>query len=609
LADNRHLDSHRMGSTFSDDERTIVDLKVGSALPSGYRLQEFVIEGVLGVGGFGIVYRARDTRLQRKVALKEYMPSTLAARGPDLAVTALSQWQRETFATGLRSFVNEAQLLASFDHPSLVKVYRFWEGNGTAYMVMPLYRGITLKKWLKDTGAPPDQEWLLALLMPLIDALEQLHNAEPCCLHRDVAPDNILLLDPSRAGAAASMAERPLLLDFGAARRVIGDMTHTLTVFLKPGYAPIEQYGDSIATKQGPWTDVYALSAVLYACITGRAPIPSVERVLSDELMPATQAGAGRYSDGFLAAIDAGLKVRPEERPASMPDFRRRFVADVHFIGTPAADSPPDAAPLPAGDAPAPPATQVLARRTGWTVAALSIAAVAGAAWWALRPGPPPPTATPSASGITAGMAQAPAVSPAARPGTAASGPVVVSAPAQPFGVLTALQDIVERADPNIRVTAGVDKTSLVIGKDSMRFRVKSGEAGYVYMFLGGTDKRHFHLLFPNRLDRLNRIESGTALVLPRKSWEITAAGPPGINHLVVLVSRHERNLSQAGLRQTEEPIPQFDLEQAERLWNQRPEGPNPFVGEPVCPTPRCSGAYGATMLEVAETAAPAARN
>ena len=176
--------------------------------------------------------------------------------------------------------------------------------------------------------------------------------------------------------------------------------------------------------------------------------------------------------------------------------------------------------------------------------------------------------------------------------------------PPQPFSVLSSLQDIVERGDPNIQVSAGIDKTSLVIGKDSMRFRVKSSEAGYVFVFLGGTDKRHFHLLFPNRLDKLNRIESGVELMLPRKSWEITAAGPPGTNHLVVLVSRHKRNLSQVPLRETEEPIPEFDLAQAERLWNQRAAGsPNPFIGEPVCPTPDCSGAYGAAMLAVDEVA------
>ena len=232
-----------------------------------------------------------------------------------------------------------------------------------------------------------------------------------------MAPDNILLLQAPRAEAAASSALRPLLLDFGAARRVIGDMTHTLTAFLKPGYAPIEQYGDSSATRQGPWTDVYALSAVLYACITGHAPIPSADRILTDELVPAAQIGAGRYSSEFLAAIDAGLRVRPEERPASMSEFRKLFVADVGFAAPPA-DAGADAAATPANAAQAIEPTQVLpraaqwhpepsvqptvarsvargrSRPAAWSAAVLSIAVLALASWWALRPVATPRTTT-----------------------------------------------------------------------------------------------------------------------------------------------------------------------------------------------------------------------
>jgi Domain of unknown function (DUF4384) len=323
--------------------------------------------------------------------------------------------------------------------------------------------------------------------------------------------------------------------------------------------------------------------------------------------------GAGRYSSDFLAAIDAGLKVRPEERPASMFEFRKLFVSDVGFAAPPV--NAGDTAMTPAGDASEP--TQVLpyaglwrpeagvhstsawsaaggrSRHVAWSAATLSVAVLALAIWWSLRPSPEPQTVT-----------QAVPTTPPTRPAvTTATGSVAVPA-AQPFSVLSSLQDIVEGADPSIRVSAGIDKAALVIGKDSMRFRVKSSEAGYVYAFLGGTDKRHFHLLFPNRLDKLNRIESGVELVLPRKSWEINAAGPPGTNHLVVLVSRHKRNLNQVPLRETEEPIPEFDLAQAERLWNQRAAGgPSPFVGEPVCPTPDCSGAYGAAMLAVDEVA------
>jgi serine/threonine protein kinase len=313
------------GATPADEPRTIAEPRQGqgAALPVGQALQEYVIEGLVGEGGFGIVYLARDTRLDRKVALKEYMPTNLAQRGSDRTVTVRSERYRETFVLGLRSFVNEAKLLASFDHPSLVKVYRFWEENGTAYMVMPFYEGPTLRQKLNELGQPPDEAWLRALLAPMIDALELIHNDH--CWHRDIAPDNILLLAPSKTQAGPAPQLRPLLLDFGAARRVIGDVTHNLTVILKPGYAPLEQYAESDSMKQGPWTDVYALCAVLYCAVTGRAPVPSVSRVLSDDMVSAVQAGAGRYSHAFLAAIDTGLAVRPDARPPSMAALREQF--------------------------------------------------------------------------------------------------------------------------------------------------------------------------------------------------------------------------------------------------------------------------------------------
>ena len=199
----------------------------GNALPVGTHLSEFEVTGVIGEGGFGIVYLAWDHSLQRKVALKEYMPASLASR-EHVTVRVRSTRHKETFEAGMKSFINEARLLAQFDHPSLVKVYRFWEAHGTAYMVMPLYEGTTLKDRLREMGGPPDEAWLTGLLAPLTEALAVIHREN--CFHRDIAPDNVILLGGSG---------RPLLLDFGAARRVISDMTQALTVILKPGYAPV----------------------------------------------------------------------------------------------------------------------------------------------------------------------------------------------------------------------------------------------------------------------------------------------------------------------------------------------------------------------------------
>jgi hypothetical protein len=347
----------------------------GSELRAGHQLQEFIVERLLGVGGYSCVYLARDTRLDRKVALKEYLPATLAARGPDGTVTARLPRFEEFYNKGLQGFLNEARLLGSFDHPSLVKVYRFWAEAGTAYMVMPYYEGITLKKWLTDLGAPPSERWLRDLAEPMMTALGAMHAQR--CYHRDVAPDNILMLyDRKAPGSYLEQKPRPVLLDFGAARRVIGDATQQLTAILKSGYSPVEQYEGEESLRQGAWTDVYALCAVLYTAITGKPPGSSVARAVRDDLVPAIKAGQGRYSASFLAAIDAGLSVRPEQRPQSMQALRELMDAPV-----PAAPvAAPAAAPAPA-PAPAAPAS-----RSGlWVGLAAAALAVAVGAFFLLR--------------------------------------------------------------------------------------------------------------------------------------------------------------------------------------------------------------------------------
>lgn len=283
-----------------------------NVLQIGTRLSEFEIIGLIGEGGFGIVYLAIDHSLERRVAIKEYMPTSLAERGEDASVTVRTERHRDTFDMGRRSFVNEARLLAKFDHPALVKVHRFWEANDTAYMAMPFYEGRTLRAELKKRETPPDEAWIKKMLAPIIDALEVIHRDK--CYHRDIAPDNIMLLNED---------DRPVLLDFGAARRVIGDMTHALTVIVKTGYAPIEQYAEVPEMKQGPWTDIYALGAVVYHMITGRTPPPAVSRMIQDACEPLAKEAAGRYSDSFLRGIDACLGVRPEARPQSMAEMRR----------------------------------------------------------------------------------------------------------------------------------------------------------------------------------------------------------------------------------------------------------------------------------------------
>jgi hypothetical protein len=292
------------------------------ALPIGTLVGDLLISGLIGAGGFGIVYRAYDSALHRQVALKEYMPGALATRVPRSAeVSVRSPRELDTFNAGLRSFVNEARLLAQFDHPALVKVLQFWQANQTAYMVMPYCQGPTLKAHvaaLAAAGQRPAEATLRSWLDVLLDALQALHAGQ--CLHRDIAPDNIVLT-----------ASGPVLLDFGAARRRVAaaaaDADAACTVIVKPGYSPIEQYGEQTLAAQGPWTDLYALAGVIYHCITGRAPAPATARALDDLQPRLADVAAGGYSRSLLGAVDAALAVRPAERPQSVAEFRALLAA------------------------------------------------------------------------------------------------------------------------------------------------------------------------------------------------------------------------------------------------------------------------------------------
>jgi serine/threonine protein kinase len=418
-------------------------------LPLGTRLGEFELTGHVGVGGFSIVYLAWDHSLDRRVAIKEYLPASLGKRVAADQVVPRTAGLADTFELGLRSFINEAKALARFDHPALVKVYRFWEANGTAYMVMPFYQGRTLKEVLRESGRKPDEAWLMALLGPLTIALSVIHAEQ--WFHRDIAPDNIILLAENG---------KPLLLDFGAARRVITDQAQALTVILKPGYAPVEQYAEIPGMTQGPWTDVYALAATLYWAITGATPPSSISRIVRDDFKPASVLAAGLYSPRFLRAVDDALAVRPEHRTPSMAHFRaalglehgplvgqplpmRAFDPEATVIQAPVLQTRKPAAPTSApvgadstvvlasvshaadGRTLTPANPTVVGVRRGWTrvwlglgPALLVIIALWGISAVRQRPGPPtaPVSGTPPAEQPGAApTAQPPA--PSARPG------------------------------------------------------------------------------------------------------------------------------------------------------------------------------------------------
>jgi predicted Ser/Thr protein kinase len=281
-----------------------------NCLPIGSRLSDFEITGILGEGGFGIVYIAYDHSLQRTVAIKEYMPGALAMRGGDRGVSLRAERHQETFKLGLKSFINEARFLAQFDHPSLVKVYRFWEQNRTAYTAMQYYEGRTIKQIVADSPGLVDEAWCRKILRQILQALEMLYTMK--ILHRDISPDNIIVQENGDA----------VLLDFGSARQIIGDMTKGLTVILKPGYAPVEQYAGDASLEQGPFTDIYALAAVMYFAIMKQPPPSSIARMIKDPVTPLQVQAPEGFSESFLAAIDKGLAVLAQDRPQTIDEFR-----------------------------------------------------------------------------------------------------------------------------------------------------------------------------------------------------------------------------------------------------------------------------------------------
>ena len=282
----------------------------GHVLPPGTHLREYEIRTLIGESACSLVYLGWDHALQRKVAVKEYMPAALAGRMPgSTSVVVGSDRQLDAVKAGMRAFLNEARVLARFDHPALVKIYRFWEENGTAYVVMPYYEGPTLKTTLAELGHVPSENELRAWLKPILNGVTLLHDGG--VWHQNIGPDEILMTPFG-----------PVLLGFSAASHAIEAMRHTPAAALKPGYAAIEQYGSAAGTTRGPWTDLYALGAVVYAAITGIDPPPAADRLTDDRMRPLAVVAAGLYSERFLAAVDAAMAVQPRRRPTEHAEFR-----------------------------------------------------------------------------------------------------------------------------------------------------------------------------------------------------------------------------------------------------------------------------------------------
>ena len=276
------------------------------ALPRGYALHEYRIEQTLGIGGFGLTYLATDSNLNLKVAIKEYLPGDLALRCEDQSVQPKSDSNVDSFKWGLSRFLDESRTLASFRHPNIVRVMRFFEANRTAYMVMEFVAGQPLGEWIRSRR-PLAQNAVLAIANSVLDGLEVVHRTG--FLHRDIKPGNVFMREDGS----------PVLLDFGSARTTTPGSERTAIV--TPGYAPIEQYHSH--GKQGPWSDLYALGGVLYWMLTGNRAVEAVARIREDVLSPAVQAAdRNRYSMELLTAVDWALAPHEDQRPQSVADFR-----------------------------------------------------------------------------------------------------------------------------------------------------------------------------------------------------------------------------------------------------------------------------------------------
>jgi formylglycine-generating enzyme required for sulfatase activity/serine/threonine protein kinase len=265
-------------------------------------LYEYQIEKKLGEGGFGITYLAIDTHLDMRVAIKEYLPSDFAMRQSDVTIAPKSPALKEGFDWGLNAFIDEAKTIAQFDALNIVKIHRFFKGNGTAYIVMEYCDAGSLNERIK--AQTYSEQATQALLKDLVKGLQVVHGNH--IFHRDIKPDNIMY----RSNGT------PVLIDFGAARQTVEGQTRTVTSMVTPGFAPPEQYSQN--SKFGPWTDIYALAAVAYTCLKGRKPSDAVQRMVDDDYQP---LGQDPQASGFLRAIDWGLQLAANQRPQDLASW------------------------------------------------------------------------------------------------------------------------------------------------------------------------------------------------------------------------------------------------------------------------------------------------
>ncbi len=397
------------------------------ALPHNFELAEYIIESMLGHGGFGITYLARDRNLDTRVAIKEYFPADLAVR-EDIATVAPKPTPKATrdYHLGLKNFIKEARALAHFKHPNIVRVLRYLEAYGTAYMVMEYSQGESLANQLRQQGPKLPEAALLRIFLPILNGVRAVHEAD--MLHLDIKPENIYLRSDGS----------PMLIDFGSTRQAISQ-TMPDKFLVTHGYAPIEQYPDK--GKQGPWTDIYALGASMYRCISGKRPVNALERYQAalhyqtDPLTPATVVGKNDYSLQLLGCIDWALQVHPRDRPQSARVFQDRLLGPT--TSTQAAASRTVTVRTSTSTSIPPQATperrkkRQPARRSsrGLVVMLLLVIAGAGVYFWLERDAGYGPTTTPVGPRSTLPASPEPATTPAVTPSVPGGGDAATAAP------------------------------------------------------------------------------------------------------------------------------------------------------------------------------------
>lgn len=305
-------------------------------LPPGTVLHDkYLLGRALGQGGFGITYIAMDTNLGIKLAVKEYLPQELATRiSGHSMVSAYKTSLADQFNYGLEKFLEEARTLARFiAHPNVIEVRDYFEANGTAYLVMSYVEGVTLQEHLRSSGGKITVDEALNIFNPVLDALQEIHSKG--ILHRDISPDNLLV---DRKG-------RVILIDFGSARQAMGERSKSLSVIMKAGYSPVEQYQSK--GKQGPWTDIYAVAASFYRCITGTMPPESIERITEDLMAPPSQLGVV-IEAGTEEALLKALAVKSVHRFREVKEFQEQLLSKEPMHREAASPGPEMIQPTPA---------------------------------------------------------------------------------------------------------------------------------------------------------------------------------------------------------------------------------------------------------------------